>query len=167
MLSFSGEVFQLFGDEFGFGERSVAPDLFDEAVVGRKDFADEFGAVFGERNAPDTAVEWAGFALNESAFFEAVDEAGDVGAVGDEFTTEIDLSKAFGGSAEKVEDVELARTEIPLLKEKAAGVPDGFGGAEELKEGLVARTRFGFFLCHGNMLPDRLFICQQCVEALH
>lgn len=96
VLCFGGEVSKLLCDEFGFSSRGVTPDLLDKAVVGRKNLADQCGAVLRERNAPNTAVEWAGFALNETAFFEAVDEAGDVRAVGDELTAEIDLSEAFG-----------------------------------------------------------------------
>jgi hypothetical protein len=53
------------------------------------------------------------------------------------------LGQAFGFVAQEVEDIELARAEIPAAEEAAAGVPDGIGGGEQGEQSLVAAVGWG------------------------
>jgi hypothetical protein len=148
----------------------VAPDSFGGAVVVGEDLGEELLAGWGEGDAPGAAVGGVGVTGEEVAPFEAVDDAGDVGAVGDELAAEVGLGEAFGVVVEEFKDVELAGGEVPGGEEGAADVPEGFGGMEEIEQGGEAgaggQVR-GFGLCgHGNCLArhccdvNRMRTCQ-------
>ena len=119
-------------------------------VVGQ-DLVQEPAAVRGEADAPGAAVVSAVVAGDEAAVFEAVDEAGDIGAVHDEGVAEGGLGEAVGMTAEEVEDVELAGAEVPAGEEGVAGVPDDVGGAQEGEQGGIPRAGTGRL--HGECMP--------------
>ena len=56
----------------------------------------------------------------------------------EKFAAKVGLAQAARMAAEDVQEIELARAEVPSPKKKPAGVPNGVGGAQKLDEGLVA-----------------------------
>ena len=140
-----GEV----GDDLGGAfAGDVAPGLLRGAVVVGEDLAEQRGAGGGEDDTVGAAVGIHVAAGDEAALFEAVHEAGDVRAVGDQLAAEFGLREAVGLVGEDVEQIELAGAELPAGEEGAAGVPQRLGGAEELDEGLVAGAGWGGVLFH-------------------
>ncbi len=61
---------------------------------------------------------------------------------------------------QKVQHVELAWTEIPTVEEKPAGIPERFGGAQQLEQSLIASAGSCGFLAHAGMFTNRLLMCQ-------
>ena len=74
----------------------------------------------------------------------------------DELTAEVGLGQTGGVEVQEVEHIELAGAEVPPLKEDAAGVPDGVGGAQQLHQGPVARVVLAPFRSHIDCL---LYYC--------
>ncbi len=74
---------------------------------------------------------------DQVALFETVHQSGDIGAVHDELAAEFDLGAAGRQSSEQVQHIELAGAEIPAGKENPAGVPQGFGSAQQFDEGKI------------------------------
>jgi|HubBroStandDraft_6_1064221.scaffolds.fasta_scaffold845258_2 hypothetical protein len=129
-----------FGDElFGADGGDLSPNGFGGTVIVRLDLAEQFKAGRSKNDVEGAAVGRVVGAADEAAGFEAVNEAGDVGAVHDEAAAEFDLTQAIGVVLKEVEDVELAGAKVPAGEEDAAGVPKVFGGAQEFDEGLVTR----------------------------
>jgi hypothetical protein len=138
------------GDElFCARRRNAAPDGLGGAIVVGFNLTEQFAAGGSEDDVESAAVGRVIGAADEAAGFEAVHEAGDVGAVHDEAAAEFDLGEAVGVVLKEVEDIELAGAEVPAGEEDAAGIPEIFGGAQEFNEGGVTRPGSGGLAIHG------------------
>ena len=77
------------------------------------------------------------------AQFEAIHETGDVRAVHQQTPAKFDLRQPRRRAQQEIQNIELARAEIPAVEQHATRIPDGIGGGEQLEEGVIARTRAG------------------------
>jgi hypothetical protein len=133
------------------GGGNALPDIFCGAVIMRQNGADQMRAFIREHDPVGATVVFEGASFDEAAILESIDESGDIGAVHDEEPAEFGLGVAGGQIDEEIEDVKLGDTQIPSGEEEAAGVPEGFGGAEEFEEGVVTRTWMGRIIHWNNV----------------
>lgn len=118
----------------------------------RQDLIDEGLSCRGQFNPIGPTVAWNWLALDESALFQTIHQAGDVGPIHDKGAAEFRLRHALRGGAQKIENVELAYTEFPTIKQNPARIPKDIGSAQELKSGLIARTRTVSCIVHINRI---------------
>ncbi len=107
-------------------------------LIKRRDFGDELFPGGGKHDPIRAAVLRGVAPADQSALLQTVNETGYVGPVGEQFPAEHRLREPFRGEAKEIQDIELARAEVPLFEENPTGVPDDVGGAEEFNDGLAA-----------------------------
>ena len=60
--------------------------------------------------------------------------------------------------AKKIQDIELARAEVPTAKKEAAGVPDSVSGAEHLEKSIIAGLNGRIPIHRSCLLQDCLYV---------
>ncbi len=110
-------------------------------MVGGPDFLDEAAAGGREDDTVGAAVRRVGRSADELALFEAVEEAGGVGAVHEEAAGEFRLREPVRVEVEEVEQVELGGAEVPGSEEGTGGGPDFLGCMQQFDERLIPQGR--------------------------
>src|ERR1039458_4947035 len=139
VLGIARDLLQIGNQLSGAPGRKTVPDASGLLVVAGKDFAQEPVAGGGQHNTIGSAIGSDFPACHQPPLFQAVHQAGQIRAVHDELAAEVGLGEALGIEVQQVEDIELARAEVPPLEEDPAGVPERVRRAQQLHQGLVAR----------------------------
>jgi hypothetical protein len=139
-----------FGEECGeggeLGGREVAEGLFVEVGEGLVELCEEGEACGRDFDVDDSAVFVATRTLSEALVFESVDEACDVGDLGDHGAADGGAGRAevgggaglgLEGAAEDSEDVVRGFGEVVLAEEVGEVGGEGRGGADDVEVGLL------------------------------
>ena len=73
----------------------------------------------GEDDGPNPAILLACLSLDQLPLLQPVDQSGHIGSMHDQFPAQFDLSETGPFPVQKVQDIELARAEVPLRKKKS------------------------------------------------
>ncbi len=152
-------------DSLGFPGRNRSPDFLRKPVILRQNFQQQPLSFFCENNPPGPAISGLRMSFYERSLFKAVHQSRDIRPVHNEFPAQFCLCEPLtAGSKRQIENIKLAGTDLPMVKEEPAHIPKRLRRPQQLQQWFVTRSRHVTVPVHARLFISLLFICQQLIR---